>query len=61
MDYKEIKYNQKIVKKHQVAYSVGKYSDAENSYMVSSENWMAFNLGRVARGQERARNDQTKN
>lgn len=49
MDYSEIKKNQKIVKRQQVAYSIGKNTDTENKYEINSEKWVAFNLGRVAR------------
>ena len=49
MDYSEIKKNQKIVKRQQVAYSLGRHSDSDNKYDVNSEKWVAFNLGRVAR------------
>lgn len=49
MDYQEIKRNQKIVKRHGDAYSVGRYSDSENFYKTGSEKWLAFNLGRLAR------------
>ena len=49
MDFNEIKKNQKIVKRQQMAYSIGRHTDSENTYPINSEKWVAFNLGRIAR------------
>jgi hypothetical protein len=49
MDYKEIKKLQKIVKKHQAAYTIGLHSDTDNTYPVRSEKFQAFNIGRLER------------
>lgn len=48
-EYSEIKKNQKIVKKHQIAYSLGRYTDATNTYPINSEKFKAFNFGRLAK------------
>lgn len=55
MDFKEIKKLQKIVKKHQVAYSIGLHTDAENTYPVRSESYQAFNEGRIVRVRKKER------
>lgn len=43
IDYKK---NQKIIADHYLAYSLGAYSDCENSYRIGTKNHMAFILGR---------------
>lgn len=53
MEYSEIKHNQQLIKKHRVAYSIGLHTDTPNKYNIASENWKAFNLGRVARVTQR--------
>lgn len=56
MDYKEIKKNQKIIKRHYDAYSVGLYTETTNKYRVGSEKWIAFDLGRITRVTYRKKN-----
>ena len=49
MDLKEIKKNQKMIRKHRVAYTLGLNSDVNNTFEVNTPNYVAFNLGRLAR------------
>lgn len=49
MDYKEIKKLQKLVKKQNAAYTLGRNTDTENTFPVRSEKFQAFNIGRVER------------
>lgn len=57
-EYSEVKKNQKIIKKHHDAYSIGRYSDVENRYPLNSEKRKAFDFGRLAKlNMERKFND----
>jgi hypothetical protein len=48
-EYSEVKKNQKIIKKHGDAYSIGRYSNVDNSYPLNSEKRKAFDFGRLAK------------
>jgi hypothetical protein len=46
---KEINKLHKMVSKHKDAYSLGLYTETENTYPVTSEKYQAFNEGRRVR------------
>lgn len=48
-DINEIKKNQKIIKRHNVAYSLGRYSNVDNTFPLNSEKRKAFDFGRLAK------------
>lgn len=49
MDMKDIKKLSKLVKKHQLAYSLGLQTDTPNTYSPRSEKFLAFEHGRYVR------------
>lgn len=42
----EFKINQKLIRSHYAAYSLGAHSDTTNTYRVGTNDYKAFNLGR---------------